>query len=494
MDTSKGPFDATVSDALRDPITTKLREEYLTLAARESEWSARYGAQHEAVVGLREQMHQIRIAMTQELKQLAETYRSNYQIAKQHEDEIRDQLAKAAEQSQSTNADRAKLRELESASQSYRHLYDSFFRQYTESIEQQTLPISQARVVAPAQAPLHRSHPKARLILPISLFGGIVLGIGIALLRELTDRVFRTSGQVEASLLTPCSALVPLLSDKLVSFLSEQQVADTDRAAVRRNTNNTQLNGARLTANAIIPNKGPYWTLVNSPASRFAESIRSIKLAADAVEMNGQSSKVIGFTSALPNEGKSTIVAAVSELIAQVGYKVIVVDCDLRNPSLTRSFSKKPEAGLIDVITGKRSLNDVIWREPRTKLNFLPASPDCGIPHTSEILGSKSIKTLFDHLRQQYDYIIVDLPPLAPLVDVRATVRFIDSYFLVIEWGRTKVDVVQHALNTAPGIQERLVGAILNKTDLDSLKRYDLHRDKYYVNEDFARYGYTDAE
>ena len=411
------------------------------------------------------------------MKQLAETYRSDYEISKQRENEIESRLAAVVSQSQTTNTAQVKLRELESSAQNYRHLYEDFLRHYTESVEQQSLPITQARIVARASAPLHKSQPKSLLVLAVSLMGGIGLGAGIGLLRELMDRVFRTGDQVEALLQTPCAALVPLLNN----HTSGKDLLPAKSAQIS------------LKPRTITTDASAYWTLVNSPMSHFAEAVRSIKVAADAVEFNGRSNKVIGLTSALPNEGKSTIVAALAQLIAQVGYKIILVDCDLRNPSLSRAFSQEAEAGIADVIFAKKPLNEVIWREPSTNLAFLPVGKHAGLSHTSEILASDATKKLFDSLRQSYDYVIVDLPPLAPLVDVRATTRFIDSYFLVIEWGHTKVDVVQHALNTARGVHDNLVGAILNKTDLNSLRRYEHHRQKYYFNEHFSRYGYTDT-
>jgi Mrp family chromosome partitioning ATPase len=123
---------------------------------------------------------------------------------------------------------------------------------------------------------------------------------------------------------------------------------------------------------------------------------------------------------------------------------------------------------------------------------FLPAESRSRVFHTSELLASAPTKKLFDDLRESYDYVIVDLPPLAPLIDVRATPHLVDGYFLVIEWGRTKIDVVQHALNTAPLIYEGLLGTILNKANMEFMGRYEAHRSKYYYNKHFARYGYTD--
>jgi capsular exopolysaccharide synthesis family protein len=234
--------------------------------------------------------------------------------------------------------------------------------------------------------------------------------------------------------------------------------------------------------------------MVDSPSSRFAEGIRSVKLAVDTAPLDGadRPNKIIGFTSALPCEGKSTISAAAAQLIAQTGKKVIVVDLDLRNPSLSRMFTNNSGSGFVEVITGRQALEDVVWREPTTGFSFLPVGNNLRFTHTSDILASDLVKRFFDNLRQRYDYVIVDLPPLAPIVDVRATVGFIDSFFVVVAWGETKVDVVQHALHSAEGVYDNLGGIILNKTNFSALKRYDLHRGQYYHNKYYSRYGYTE--
>jgi succinoglycan biosynthesis transport protein ExoP len=124
-------------------------------------------------------------------------------------------------------------------------------------------------------------------------------------------------------------------------------------------------------------------------------------------------------------------------------------------------------------------------------LAFLPVGEKFHFSHTSEILASEPMKKLFDNLRQRYDYVVVDLPPLAPIVDVRATISFIDTYFVVVEWGGTKIDVVRHALNAAHSVYDKLGGVILNKTNMNALRRYEINRHKYYFNSYYRRYGYT---
>ena len=166
------------------------------------------------------------------------------------------------------------------------------------------------------------------------------------------------------------------------------------------------------------------------------------------------------------------------------GARVILVDCDLRKRSLSHDLAPNATVGIIDVLTEAASLDEVIWSDPSTKLSFLPAVVRSRLTHTSEVLASAAMKRLFDRLRERYDYVIVDLSPLAPVADVRAATHLVDSYLFVIEWGKTKIDVVERALKTARGVYDNLLGVILNKVDLVRLGRYDYST--YY----YARYGY----
>lgn len=467
-------LDASISDALSSPIINNLRQQYLELSRRESDWSARFGRNHLAVVNLRTRMHDLRTSILEEVRRLSETAKSDYEVAKQRQEEIEKQLTQAVSQSRTTNSAEATMRELETRAKSYRSLYESFLQRYMGAVQQESFPITEARVISPASPPQSKSKPKASLVLALGILGGLALGTGLALLRDMLDRVFRTSAQVEAMLHMPCISLVPLLKDIEPKQLRSEQDR-TDRAS-----------GQGL----IERHSGVYWAASEMPLSRFAESIRAIKLAID-LNVTNPSNKVIGITSSLPNEGKSTIAAALAQLMAHAGTRIVVVDCDLRNPSLSRNLAPAANAGIVDVISGRSTLDQAICTDPKTNLAFLPATKKQPLFHTSEILSAASTKQLFDHLRATYDYIVVDLPPLAPVVDVRAIAPLMDCLVLAIEWGRTKTDVVQHALHTAPSLHPALIGAVLNKTDMQAIQRYDNYHRDYYSNEHFARYGYT---
>lgn len=472
---SIGNLDAGGADALNSPIINNLRGQYLELTRRESEWSARFGRDHAAVISLRTRMRDLRTSIFDEVKRLAETSRSEYEVAKQRQQEVEKQLANAVSQSRSTNSAELTIKELESRAKELRSLDEAFLQRYMGSVQQETFPISETRVIYPAVAPPSPSKPKTIQVMALGVMGGLALGIGLAFFRELTDRVFRTSSQVESALELPCLALVPLMpSLKTQKQAARPQQVDDD--ASRR---------------CLSTDSAIHRAAINMPLSRFTESIRSIKLAID-LSPNRTANQIIGITSALPNEGKSTIAAALAQLIGHSGKKVIVVDCDLRNPSLSATFAPNATTGLIEVINGTCTLADTVWQDSKTNLVFLPAVKCGPLFHTSEILAGEALRCLFDKLQEQYDYIIVDLPPLAPLVDVRVTSSLIDCFVFVVEWGRSKIEVVQHALHTAPNVYESAVGVVVNKTDIKEMVRYDRHKGDYYSNDHYVRYGLSD--
>ena len=231
------------------------------------------------------------------------------------------------------------------------------------------------------------------------------------------------------------------------------------------------------------------WQVVDFPLSPYTEAIRSIKMAVDLTRARiskkvRKPKKIVGITSSSPSEGKSTIAASLAQLISHSGKRVILVDCDLRAPRLTRVLAPDAKAGLLEVLSGDASVHDVIWTDQSKQLSFLPAVATARIPHTAEIIGADEMRALFDRLRDAYDYVIVDLTPLVPIIDVRATEGLVDYYIFVVEWGRTKIDLVERSLKEASGIYNKILGVVLNKVGGSDLKRYEGYggydHDKYY--------------
>ena len=451
------------SSASADDSLDKLRSEYFDVASKEAEASVRLGPNNPGIISLRNQKAQLRSEITEEIQRLKDASESDYAAAQLHEADVKKEYDAVLTQYQQASQAQVKLRELTASAQAYQDLYNTFLGRYNASLQQIASPIAEASVITPASPLIPKDYKKIYKTAALFPALGLALGLGVAVLREMiAGRVFLTSRSVQSHLRIPCIGLLPKVSSrKRKGWLAKKAQSDNaPRSLVRGD-------------------RGISWTAIDHPLSRFSEGVRSIKLAID-LENRSRSSKVIGLTSATPNEGKSTVALALGQLIARNGASVVVVDCDLRNPSLTRSVAPSAASGIAELVFGRTSLEDVIWRDPSTQMAFVPAIPHAGPPDPPSILSSAELKQVFDELRKQYEFVVVDLSPLGGVIDVCATTELIDAYVLVIEWGRTTVDAVQHTLRAAPNVAESILGAVLNKADIKSLASYDPYLTSYY--------------
>ena len=223
---------------------------------------------------------------------------------------------------------------------------------------------------------------------------------------------------------------------------------------------------------------------VDDPLSVFTEAFRAIKMSA-WLQSSGQGNKVIGVTSTVANEGKSTVACNLAALMADAGKRVILIDADLRNPSLARALTPAPTVGWMEVLSANVELSKAIGEERSTGVSLLPLLLKQQPAHSDEILSSQPFRDLIDQLRQRYDYVIVDLPPVAPVVDVRAIIPVIESLVFVVKWGSTRIQAVRRHLTAEPEIRDRILGVVLNQADMKVLQRFDqpgLYLNGYYAN------------
>lgn len=520
--------DAAVTDSLKSEVINRLRNNYLDMSAKEAIWSARYGSGHLAAVNLRTQMTELKRAIHDELGRIAESYESDYEIGKTRVVGLERELQRLVASSQVTNRDRLGLTDLESTAKVYHSIYDNFLQRYMEAIQQQSFPITEARIISTAAAPERKSSPLASHVLGIAGLLGIVFSFGIAVVREAMDQVFRSPRQVESFLHLSCLAVLPKLAvpGKLLENNGQGKVVPIDAvgAAISKASGRSAstiaappiaLAAVDGAASKVAPRpisstrpggtgfgaaEGKWLTfsnkkeqflrqVVEEPLSAFAEAFRSIKIAAD-IRGAGRGNQVIGITSTVPGEGKSTVSSNFAELLAHSGKRVILLDGDLRNPTLTRLMAPGAKTGLLEVLSNQIPLAEAVYQDQHTGLSFLPAVTRSRILHTNEVLASAPLRNLVDDLRQTHDYVIIDFAPLAPVVDVRATTEMVDCYLYVVEWGQTRKNMVQQELLAAPELHERLLGIVLNKADIRVMGRYEDYDGSYHRKKYYGRYGY----
>jgi capsular exopolysaccharide synthesis family protein len=270
------------------------------------------------------------------------------------------------------------------------------------------------------------------------------------------DRQIHTRAQLESLLGTSCLAVLPAFNEKrpVIGKLRGTQASEAFR----------QISEV-------------------APFSATAEALRYIKVAIDLHPTGG---KVIGIVSALPGEGKTTIASGFAAFVAKSGSRTLLIDADLRNPSMTKTLGYASAPGLLNMVAENSDFHDLVIADSKHKFDFLPSSSHIKPTNSSDILNSPAMKQMLRAARNDYDYVLVDLPPVLAVVDVKAAAHLFDAFVLVVEWGSTSTDEVLKAVTASHILSERLLGAVLNKADEAVMRRFEGYSDRhytYYTNE-----------
>jgi polysaccharide biosynthesis transport protein len=326
-----------------------------------------------------------------------------------------------------------KLQQLRRAADSDRKDYENYLAQYNNISEQREMQSASARIISPATLPRSPSSNRLKFY-ALGGMAGLGSGLLLAFLLEYFKPGFKTSTDIEQSFGLPVVGCVPLVSQRKTRGVSYHQSL------------------ARV---------------VNEPFSHLSEAVRSMRVN---LELSSTSSKVILVTSALPGEGKSTAAMLLAASSAASGKKTILLDCDLRLRSTSEALGLKHQPGLSELLRGTAKLTDVITQDPVTKINFIPAGSTR--PNAADLLMSHGMLDLIAVLRSGFDYVIMDSPPLLPVVDALALVTGADKILVVVEWCRTPRATIYEAFRVLGPEAHRVTGIVLNKVDFDELPGY----------------------
>ncbi|TBW32160.1 chromosome partitioning protein ParA, partial [Siculibacillus lacustris] len=423
-------YTAAVVDSLTNPNIAQLRSKYLLSAKQNADITAKLGPQHLQAQNARQEMLQYEHLIFEEIVRLLQSYQSDVQIAADRVANFERSIERMRTANLADSDAMAKLRALEQEATTYNTLYAGYLQKAQDMLQQQSFPITDARIITEAAIPLLPSSPKKLLVLLGSLFLGGLVGGGVAALREFRERGFRTSTQVREELGLDFIAYVPELPKDTFKLHPEAHA---------------EGKGSR-SARVVRPANPGLEVVLDDPLSRYAESMRALKIATD-FRFGVKRPLVLGFVSMFPNEGKSTAAKNYASLIAAQGERVLLVDGDLRNPQLTRDLTPQATLGFVDLLQSKeKALSDVVHIEERSKLVFLPGATHKRIAASSDALGSQAMIDLVQKAATAFDLIIIDLPPIGAVIDAVAASRFIDGYYLVVEWGKTPRSAVRDML------------------------------------------------
>ena len=414
------------------PLIQSFRAEEDDLQSRAVSLRNSVGPDHPSLERVNAQLEELRRKMRVEADRIVQSYRVELDAARDRTRElaenVRDLEQKALEQS----SDEIELRQLEREAQASRQLYENFLSRLQETSQQESLQSANARVITPAEVPTGPLTSSRNRILAIGGIMGIVLGSGVVLLLGALNNTFLGPQQVETEAGLNVLASIPVV-------------------------------GRRMHRKDVIKH------FRERPNSSLAEAVRNLRTSILFSNIDDPP-KAIMFTSSLPTEGKSTTATLVALAGQQMGRSAILVDCDLRLPSLSRILEfDKDKPGLLSVMNETATFEDALSIEPTSGLHVLAARPDETKTkmNSADVLASQRFKSLIERLKKNYDLVVLDTPPALIVTDARILAKVADAVIYVIRWDKTPRGAVIEGLKELNSVGAPIIGgalAMVNET------------------------------
>jgi|HubBroStandDraft_1064217.scaffolds.fasta_scaffold00865_4 succinoglycan biosynthesis transport protein ExoP len=441
-----------------------------TLRAKEAdtkiqvaELSTQFGPSYPKVAQLNGQIKEIDAQILLETRKVGNKVRGQYMAALQRENMLHDALEKQKQEENKLNESAIEYSILKRDLDSYRTLYEGLMEKMKESAVSAGLKSNNFRIVDVARVPSGPVEPNIPRNIEFAFVLGLTSGVGLAFLLEGLDNTVRTTEQAQMISGLPPLGMIPMGSR------TPREVSNPKRLSIASSKEAVEL------------------VTQTRPNSQMAESYRALRTSLLLTNL-GAPPKVIIVTSALPQEGKSTTSISCANVLAQKGTRVLLIDADLRRPSIHKTLGMGPRSGLSNVLTGSATLEQVITRVPSLPNVFvLPAGTPP--PNPAELLASTQMRDVLEELRGQYDFIVVDTPPTLSVTDAVVLSPRADAIVLVIRSGQTTKQALRRSRDLLMQVNAKVSGVLLNAVDLSS-------PDYYYYYEYQGKYSqyYRDSE
>lgn len=433
-------------------LLQNLRAQQAQLKLQYAQASTKYGSAFPALVQLRNQMKDLDTSIQEELDRLSARSENDYRVAKATEDRIRDEFDQEKAVADKLN-DAAVQYEIQKHEVGVnRELYDTLLGKLKGAGILSGLQSTNLVVIDPARTTPDPARPIYPLNLAIGLAAGLLGGIGLALIKESTDNTLRSPEQVEEVASLPTLSVVP------------------------------EFRGSRMIRRTDVK----IWAL-DYPSSAAAEAYRLLRTSVLLSRIDAPP-KIIIVTSAMPRDGKSTTSINTAVTLAQQGHKVLLVDADLRRPKVKTAMSMHSGEGLTDLIIG--SGLEASPYQPRTDvptLSVLHAGQRP--PNPAEMLGSGKMADLVKRWREEFDFVVIDTPPVLAVTDPVVLSQYADAVIFVVCYKQTTKQSLVRARDVLLRANARISGVVVNRMNVNSSDHYDSYG--YYASQ--QRGYYNDA-
>ncbi len=425
-----GEKQTVITEALKNVTSTELRRRYLEAQRMASELAASQGPEHEQTVRYQEEMRDLERLMAEELGRVRQGISSQVGIERSRVETLQSEFQRALNEAGQAGAAESGLRELEREYSSLERLYTEFLARYQETLLRIPVPINEAAIISPARAKLDPVLPRPAVILIASLLAGLVIGTGIAAFIQIRDKSVLDA---EA-----------LLSSYNVDFVGALPKFGS-QPLWRRRRSQTGLHVAN----------GKFSYAIDHPMSPYAETLRRAYLLMSR-DRDPATAKMIGVTSVLPMEGKSTFAINLSLLLAKEGRRVLLVDASLSRKNLTSTVAPG------DLLTPTQDGKPQAFHDEATGLNFLSVIQFRTGPSSSlDAMHSACLEHARSHT-SFYDVVIIDMPDLNALRHHASTYGLIESLIMLLAPRKIARRAVLRTLSENTFIRSRRLGAVLN--------------------------------
>jgi succinoglycan biosynthesis transport protein ExoP len=437
-------------------LLESLRAKQADLRIQVADLNTQFGPSYPKLAQLNNQLAEIDIELKAEMKKIASKVKGQYTTALGREELLGQALEKQKQAANKLNESAIEYSLLKRDLETNRQLYEGLLEKLKEAGISEGLKSNNFQIVNSARVPTYPVEPNVPRNLGFAFVLGLTSGVGLAFLLEGLDNTVRTTEQAQAISGLPPLGMIPLGSKTA-----------REGAASKRLMLATSNEAVELITHV-------------RPQSQMAESYRALRTSLLLSHL-GAPPKVIMVTSALPQEGKSTTSINCAVVLAQKGVRVLLIDCDLRRPSIHKTLGMGPRSGLSNVLTGSITLKQAITVAPTLpNLDVLPAGTPP--PNPAELLASTNMRDVLAELRDKYDHIVLDTPPTLSVTDAVVLSPRADAIVLVIRSGSTTKQALRRSRDILMQVNARVSGVLLNAVDLSS-------PDYYYYYEYQGKYA-----
>lgn len=437
-----------LGESLESPVVSQLRAQRAEAARDVASLEKRYGPRHPDLVRAQNALRSTDQQIASEVQRIVANLSIQANIARQRAASLAGSINQARGQLAGDTTASVRLNELERNAESSRTLYQAFLDRYRQTVAQAGLERSNANIISRARVPGAPSSPNPLIYGALGLVGGLGVAAMLVLLLQLLERGLETSDAIAQSLALPTLATIP---------------------------NARTLPGYRKSGLPAPPAELP----LKRPQSAFAEAFRSLRTSIQFAG-NGTPMRVIAITSSVPGEGKTTTTMALARAMAAAGSRVLLIDCDARRRASSREFTAGVEVGLNEVIAGEASLDQAIVQDPLSGAYLLPHRLDAKVISLAE---SPRLAELIEAVRERYDFVLLDTPPVLPVDEARVIASMADGVVLLVRWRNTPAKAAEIALRQLNDVHANVIGAALTMVDMREHARSGFADAGYYKRE-----------